>query len=521
MNHTHTLATMPSPPARRRKLPALLIAAVLAALGISMALWPRPSAIPQQQQPPGSSPRPTTTTLILEPMQAAAPAAEAATRELAADPSDSSPNPHTAVDFAQRIDALAALGEATAAYVQDEAMAEARQSDAEAQKQFGQLLELYRDAGERSLELLQTIPDAPTATRDHSRRTVLELVLRVECEQRFRIGDPEQHRTLADDLVAAILSLAPLHAAQAELAQRVLDRQPYLGPRHEPAVLELAQFANDGLVPREVATRLLLTLWDNLQRSGARSSADLTNLALAMLSDTDPSKRTAACRHLLADQRYRGIVLAWLREHQQSDVARELVSIAALELPPAEAIQVLRDMHNLVGSSASACMVLGVRAPMALGEAYQDLLASDTYNELRVDLLSGLSTAAPAQALPVLELAISNDPKPDVRTQAVLSITATAPATHGEAACTRALEDPAIANDPLRLGVVLFALQNLESAGLINAVDRLGQRMRQLPLRSDTRLALEQLLARSLPGGQTSDHQGPDHQRPDHQSRRR
>jgi len=505
MNHPHVPASYPPPPTRRRLLPAIVVATLLAAIGTAMALWPRHSTAPQGDQPPRLPARPAASRPILEPLQAAESPPEHATRDLAAKPVEPPPRALSELDFAQRVDALAALGESTATYVQHEAMAEARSSDAEAQKQFGELLERYDDAGERSLELLQTIPSAPTEPRDASRRAVLELVLRIECERRFRIGDPEQHQTLADDLVAAMLALAPLHQAQAELTQHVLDRQPFLGPRHEPAVLELAQFANDGLVPREVATRLLLTLWDNLQRSGARSSAELTNLALALLGDTDPSKRTAACRHLLADLRYRGIVLAWLREHRQSEVAGELVRIAALELAPAEAIAILREVHSLVGPSGSACMVLGVREPMALGDAYRDLLASDTHNDLRLDLLSGLSTAAPAQALPVLELAISSDPQPDVRTQAMLTITATAPTTHGEAACTRALEDPAIANDPLRLGVVLFALQNLESAGLVNAVDRLGQRMRQLPLRSDTRLALEQLLARSLPGGRTSD----------------
>jgi len=106
-----------------------------------------------------------------------------------------------------------------------------------------------------------------------------------------------------------------------------------------------------------------------------------------------------------------------------------------------------------------------------------------------------------------VELAQSSDPAPEVRAQAMLTLTATATLTHGEQACQRALDDPAIGGDPGRLALVFLALQNLEAAGLTNAVDRLGQRMRAAPLREDTRLQLEQLLARALPGGQTSDQQ--------------
>jgi hypothetical protein len=47
-------------------------------------------------------------------------------------------------------------------------------------------------------------------------------------------------------------------------------------------------------------------------------------------------------------------------------------------------------------------------------------------------------------------------------------------------------------------------LQNLEAGGHANALDRIGQRLRVLPLAEGSRQTLEAILARSLPGGQTS-----------------
>src|SRR5690606_19719436 len=91
-----------------------------------------------------------------------------------------------------------------------------------------------------------------------------------------------------------------------------------------------------------------------------------------------------------------------------------------------------------------------------------------------------------------------------VRLQALLSLSASSALACGEAACERLLDDPQINSDAARLSIVVMALENLEVAGMINAVDRLGQRLRQLPLGDEARQRLEQLLARALPGGRTS-----------------
>jgi hypothetical protein len=84
---------------------------------------------------------------------------------------------------------------------------------------------------------------------------------------------------------------------------------------------------------REHATKLLLTLWDNLQKNGERSSDELSRLALMLLVDSDPSQRTAACRQLLSDARYRDLVLSWLRERNDQTVANEIAWPAPHELP--------------------------------------------------------------------------------------------------------------------------------------------------------------------------------------------
>ena len=65
------------------------------------------------------------------------------------------------------------------------------------------------------------------------------------------------------------------------------------------------------------------------------------------------------------------------------------------------------------------------------------------------------------------------------------------------------VEDAAARGDANQLGSAVLALENLERAGLINAIDRLGQRLRACPaLRQGDRDNLERILARALPGGE-------------------
>jgi hypothetical protein len=68
----------------------------------------------------------------------------------------------------------------------------------------------------------------------------------------------------------------------------------------------------------------------------------------------------------------------------------------------------------------------------------------------------------------------------------------------------RLLDDPRTQDDPDVLHTAVLVVDNLASAGLLHAVDRLGQRLRQTPLGDTSRQRLEGILARCLPGGRTS-----------------
>ena len=57
-----------------------------------------------------------------------------------------------------------------------------------------------------------------------------------------------------------------------------------------------------------------------------------------------------------------------------------------------------------------------------------------------------------------------------------------------------------IANDSLRLGSIVLALQNLEQ-GDPNRIARLAARLKSLPLADYSRIALKAILDRCLPGG--------------------
>jgi len=498
-----SVVARPSRLASRRGWILILLPLLVLALIVVMNRWPLASPPADQPAPQlPSIPDPVEGQTLQADSDATTP--HGPRPDPQREPAGPAPATVTAADFCAQVEHLTELGETTTALAQSDEIEAARASDAEARDAFGSLLEQFADAGERAIDLLTTIPGDSTEPRDSARRAVLQLVLSADCARRETAAEAAADRSRIDPLVHSLLAAMPQNEALAELGAAVLDRRPFLRLCHEPRILDLVALAGQEQFPRQAATRLLLTLWDNLQRTGERSSAELASLAMVLLADADPSKRTAACRMLLSDSRYRPVVLAWLRQHHDVPVATELANLAARELPPSEALSVLRELGPILTNLPSAYMALGHRAPETLADAYRVLLAENTHPETRVDLVAGLAMADPAHAVSAVELALTSDPSPAVRLQAMLSLTVTAATSHGETACQRALDDPAVHGDPSRLAAVVFALQNLEAAGLTNAVDRLGQRLRAATLRPDTRLLLEQLLARALPAGQTS-----------------
>lgn len=350
------------------------------------------------------------------------------------------------------------------------------------------------------LPTLEPGADAPLAA---GRRVVLELVVKAECQRRDARGDTRD-RTRIDAFVQAILDTMPATTTTAEVGEAALVRQPYLRAVHEAGVLRLVQLAGEQQFPRAIATRMLTTLWDNLQRFGERSSDELARLSLLLLDNRDSSQRTAACRHLLKDPRYRNLVVGLVREDADPGVLGEVAGVAAGELPVAEALDVLRELGAAQGRMTAAYLTLGFRGPETVADRYGELLAANTHPGMRADLVTGVGMTNTALGLEIAKRALHDDPAPDVRVQAVFALTARRDAELGERALMQALDDREIAGDPLRLGSMVFALQNLEAAGDSNAVDRVAQRLRALPLLADSRQRLDAIVQRSLPGGRTS-----------------
>ena len=486
---------------RRRPLGARLVSALILALAATIVVvttWPGPNpavASGGTDQPP---------TLHPAPIAAEAHVADSTQPLMRERVSDTQPPATPAASFEDLIEQLVSVGVRTAEFAQQDEIDAARSSDQEARTLFSELMERFPDAGEHGLAMLAGLPDPTVDPRDHGRRIVLKLVLATACARRHTAANAAADRSRIDPLVQSLLDVMPQAPAIADTGAEVLVDRPYLRLVHEPGVLQLIRLAGAETFSRSIATQLLLTLWDNLQKAGERSSEELSRLAILLLADADPSQRTAACRQLLADPRYRSLVMSWLRERNDQTVASEVAGLAARELPPGDALQVLRELAPILPRAPGAYLVLAYRAPDVVADSYRELLASNTQPGVRSDLITGIAMTPSALGLELAQLALQNDPSPDVRLQAVFALTTKPQAELGERALQQILDDPAVAQDPIRLGAVVLALQNLEAGGNTNAIDRVGQRLRVLPLSESSRQTLASILARSLPGGQSS-----------------
>lgn len=477
-------------------LPLVLAMALLGVLAGLWATWPEPRAQP--------APGPEVPALApVAPTMVAAAGGVLAAGARARD--DVTPPPAAPLrSFVQMVDDMVQLGIATAAAATADDIAAAKAADAEARATFLDLMTRFPDAGERGLQLLAEQPEQTTDLAITGRVVVLQLVLDEELARRRVAASGGGERASLDLLVQSVLDTMPVGVRAGEVGDRALHERPYLRGVHEPTVLQLVRLAGEAKFPRAIATHMLLTLWANLQQFGERSSDEISRLALLLLADSDPSQRLAACRQLLTDPRYRALVVGWLREHADQAVASELAALAARELEPAQALQVLRELSPVLQQAPNAYLVLGFRAPEALADAYQELLASNTQPGVRRDLVTGVGMSGSAQGLEIAQLALAHDPSPDVRIQAVFAITARGQVELAERAVNQLLDEPLIAQDPSRLGSLVLTLQNLEAGGHTNEIDRLAQRLRTLPLAEHSQQLLDALVQRSLPGGRTT-----------------
>ena len=481
-------------PRRWRAAAPILCALVAIPFGLATALsrpWLHES---EARAPTDGASTPVAALAIAAPATEPPAAAPAAARQ---DATPTTPEP----GFEARVDEIVGIGQRTGELAHQDDIEAARASDRRARERLASLMETFEDAGERALSMLVTVPEQTDDPRIAGRRIVLQLVLRGECARRDTAGDAASDRSRIDAFVGAVLGVMPGTSITAEVGEAVLARQRFVRAAHESAVLELVQLAADGQFPRATATTMLQTLWDNLQHFGERSSDEVSRLALLLLGDGDASQRTAACRQLLKDPRYRSLVLAWLREHDDRTVATEVAAIAANELPPHEALQVLRELSGLLRRAPAAYLALGFRAPEQVADSYRELLASDTQPEMRCNLITGIGMSRTPLGLEIATLALQNDPQPSARVHAAFAITAHGGAEAGERALLQLADDPAVANDTEQASALVLALENLAGSADANTIDRIARRLQLLPLFDDSRQRLDALLQRSLPGG--------------------
>lgn len=491
---------MPSvPPLCRRSTAAWTSLLLLVLIGVLAGLWATWPSLPPVPAAPRLQP---TVPAAVPVLIADAPAALGGTDAPAR--ADATPPPPVERTFAQYVDDLVRLGMRTAEAASADDIEAAKAADRQARATLSELLAKFPDAGERAVHLLAEQPDAAEELAIRGRCVVLQLVLDEELARRRALAEADGDRTRLDALVQSVLDVMPIGTRAAEVGDRALHERPFLRAAHEPTVLQYVRLAGEQRFPRTIATHLLLTLWTNLRQLGERTSDELSALALSLLGDGDAMQRLAACRQLLSDPRHRALVLQWLRERTDRDVAAELAALAARELPPAEALAVLRELAAVVPQAPNAYLTLGFRSPETLADGYRELLAADLQPAVRKDLVTGIGLGGTPLGLEIAQLALANDPSPDVRIQAVFALTSRAAPEVAERAIDQLLDDPQVARDPSRLGSLVIALQNFEAGGHANVIDRLAQRLRATPLAEHSRQLLDALVQRGLPGGRTS-----------------
>ncbi len=306
-------------------------------------------------------------------------------------------------------------------------------------------------------------------------------------------------------LVRDLLRTIPQeHAFLDELGFGLLVDRSWLGGAHEADVMEFAAAAGDDPTRGRLASALLLTLWRNLEASGARTPAELAGLAMLWQEDSDPNLRAAALQKLATVQngRYRDLVVDNVLRARDRVLAPAVAQALAAQAPPQAALRAVERLLPLLGAHASApLLALAQRAPQLLAQQYEQRLAGGVDAALRAELVTGCAFAGGPPGIEVARTAFAADPDPDVRMRALFGLTAQATAALGEPALIRALEDPQVKADPRRLGQVVLAFANLAQGGDPNAVARVGrllQARREL-LSPGDRATLDDLLARHLP----------------------
>lgn len=413
--------------------------------------------------------------------------------------------------FVECVAKLCDMSLRTAELAQVDEIDAAKQTDEKTRILLDRLLQQFPDAGERSLSILVEIAgnsiDEQAEPYKNTKLGVLQVILEKDLSRRNELGDQVKNRTRIDALVQALLDSMPIGPLAAKMGDRCLNDRPFLRIAHEPTVRNLLRLASSNEFPRNIATNMLMTLLDNAKTAGERTAAESMQLALLRLDSSDPSQIVAACRQLLRDEKYRTVVLSWLRNRQDMKLASEIAELVASQLPVRDALEVLRELSPLLQRTRGAYMGLGARAPEVLAEAYNQHLAANNHPIIRRELIMGVGMIPNPAGLKLAELALANDPSPEVRIQAMYVFTVHAAPEAAEQAINQLLDDPAIANNQQHLGAIVLALTNLEHADP-NIIARLATRLQSMPLAEYSRVSLAEILGRVLPGGSLRRTQG-------------
>lgn len=478
------------------------IAPVLICVGITAAcFWCGLAAILDAGRPPAAAPRRAPSSRGSE----LAPARFQSATRSAVEPSEvpaTRPLAHEPLDFDAVVDELVGIGVAMWAALDSGDRDGVLERNDAAEALLQRLHVGCPAAGELALDRLTRLGADLPSLEVRVRRHVLERILRDALTARHAVSEPGQRGPL-DELVAAMLATLPQGEELARgLGGRLLVDTPFLGPAHERAVLELADFVPDMPFLEPIVAGLLRTLWQNLEATGARSTARLASLAMLFADDANPARRLAAVQQLLHDVRYRDFAVAHVVRSGDRDLARELAQTASAELPPAAALDVLRTLEDVGGDELlGAWLLLGSRDSTLLARQYEQVLGDGTRPRLRAALVTGACARGDPGALEVASIAFEHDPDPDVRLRALYALAGHPDTGVAERALAAALDDPRAARDPGWVASVALALRNFAASGAANGLARLGARLERHPLlQASDRSALRALLAEHVPG---------------------
>lgn len=380
---------------------------------------------------------------------------------------------------------------------------EARSSDAEARAELAALRRTIPESDERALHALTGLTGEDVTLRGRMRRTVLLTLIRVGLDDRHDRAQTTGDRTRADHLVTQILAALPQdEALTADLAELLIDR-PHLGIVHEGAVLEIVELATEDRYLVPVAEPLLRTLWHNLADSGARTSEQLTSLALVFLDDANPSRRLAALRQLLCaeDGRFEEFVVDRVLTSGDSSLANALAVTAANEVAPPRAARILERLMGAPHARLSHAYVsLGRRALDTVRAEYESCLGNGTRPKVRAELVTAAGFGGGDVTL--ARDAFRLDPDVAVRVRALYVLAARAGPEQASRYLVEAVSDEGLRDSHPDLGFLVSALRNLAGQGDPNAVQRAGRAIAALPdLSAQRRAELDQILREHLPGG--------------------